>query len=198
MRIHALIPVKDLPHAKSRLTPPLTGEERATLMLAMLQHVITVAQESGVLTRITIVSPDRAVLDLAEELDATPLFQQTTGLNEALDEAREEALLHGAEAILVLHADLPNLSAAEIVQMVQLLPSSPAAVLAPDHTGSGTNALLIAPPDTLSFHFGPDSFARHVAAADARGLPYAVAHAPGIAGDIDTPDDVQHLVGSRQ
>ena len=75
-----------------------------------------------------------------------------------------------------------------------LLPPPPAAVLAPDHTGSGTNALLLAPPDALPFLFGPDSFARHSQPREARHLPYAIAHAPGIAGDVDTPDDVRERV----
>src|SRR6185312_10626608 len=103
---------------------------------------------------------------------------------------------HGAEAVLALHADLPDLRPADIGRMVRLLPPPSAAVLAPDHTGSGTNALLIAPPDALPFLFGPGSFARHIAAAERLSLAYAVAHAPGIAGDVDTPDDVRERVGS--
>jgi len=198
VRIHALIPVKDLPRAKSRLTPPLTGEERSALTLEMLRHVITAARESGVLARITVVSPDVTVLGLAEEWGAVALRQRTTGLNPALDEARADAIEQGAEAILVLHADLPHLHHTEIADMVRLLPPSPAAVLAPDYTGTGTNALLVAPPDAMPFHFGPESFARHVAAANAHGLPFAIARAPGIAGDVDTPDDVRERVGSRQ
>ncbi|MDQ2787643.1 MAG: 2-phospho-L-lactate guanylyltransferase [Chloroflexota bacterium] len=196
MRIHALIPVKELANAKSRLTPPFSDVERATLTLAMLRHVVAAAQASGAFARITVVSPDMAVLDVAETLGVSALRQRTIGLNPALDEARRDARLHGAEAVLVLHADLPRLDAADITVMVRLLLISPAAVIAPDYTGSGTNALLIAPPDALSFHFGPGSFARHIAAAEQRGLPYRVAHAPGIAGDVDTPDDVRERVGS--
>lgn len=198
MRIHALIPVKDLAQTKSRLTPPLTGDERAALTLQMLRTVIAAARESGVLERITVVSPDMTVLALAEERGAAALVQQTTGLNPALDEARADAIARGADAILVLHADLPRLQPAEITDLIALLPSSPAAVIAPDYTGSGTNALLLSPPATLPFQFGPDSFARHVAAAQERGVRYAIARAPGIAGDVDTPDDVRERVVSGQ
>jgi len=198
VRIHALIPVKELANAKSRLMPPFSDDERATLTLEMLRHVVAVAQESGVFARITVVSPDTAVLDVVKVLGVSVLRQQTTGLNPALDEARADARLHGAEAALVLHADLPHLTAAEITAMVGLLPVSPAVVIAPDYTGSGTNALLTAPPNAISFHFGPGSFLRHIAAAEQRGLPYRIAHAPGIAGDVDTPDDVRERVVSSQ
>ncbi len=198
MRIHALIPVKGLATAKSRLTPPFSDDARAALTLEMLRHVVMAAQTSGELARITVVSPDRAVLDAAGALGVAALCQRTTGLNPALDEARADARSHGAEAILVLHADLPRLHPADIAMMVRLLPPPPAAVLAPDHTGGGTNALLIAPTDALPFLFGPDSFARHVAAAKRQRLPYAIASAPGIAGDVDTPDDVRERVGSMR
>lgn len=198
MRIHALIPVKELANAKSRLTPPFSGDERAALMLEMLGHVIAAAQASGELAHITVVSPDTAVLDFAAVRGVATLRQYTTGLNPALDEARADALAHGAEAVLALHADLPRLDPADIAAMVCLLPLLPAAVLAPDHTGSGTNALLLAPPDALPFLFGPDSFARHVAAAERINLSYAVARAPGVAGDVDTPDDVRERVGSSR
>lgn len=198
MRIHALIPVKGLASAKSRLTPPFSGDERAALTLTMLRNVIAAAQDSGTLARITVVSPDTAVLDCAETLGVVALRQRTIGLNPALDEARADAHLHGAEAVLVLHADLPRLNPADIALMIALLPPPPATVLAPDYTGTGTNALLIAPADALPFLFGPDSFARHLAAIEQRNLSYAIASAPGIAGDVDTPDDVRGLAGSRQ
>ena len=158
MRIHALIPVKRLADAKSRLTPPFSGDERAALTLAMLRHVIAAAQASGELARITVISPDMTVLDVAETLGVVALRQHSEGLNPALDEGRSDAVIHDAEAVLVLHADLPHLQPADIAMMVRLLPPT-GAVLAPDYTGSGTNALLIAPPDALPFRFGPDRVA---------------------------------------
>jgi 2-phospho-L-lactate guanylyltransferase len=198
VRIHALIPVKDLTMTKSRLTPPFSIDERAALTIDMLMRVLAVCRASRRFARITVVSPDETVLMIAEEMGAAPLRQQSTGLNPALDEARADAMTRGAEAIMVLHADLPRLTADEIGGMIDLLPVPPAAVLAPDDTGTGTNALLLAPPDALPFHFGVGSFALHRGAAEARGLRHAIAHAPGIAGDIDTPDDVHRLVGGRR
>ncbi len=195
MRIHALIPVKGLANGKSRLTPPYTADERAGLVRDMLAHVIAAAQASGRLARITVISPDAEVLDAAEARGAAGLMQRSVGLNFALDEGRADAVMRDADAILVLHADLPRLTGAEIAALCDLLPAPPAAVLAPDHTGTGTNALLLAPPDALPCHCGAGSFALHVAAAEARCLPFAIAHAPGIAGDIDTPDDVRGLEG---
>jgi 2-phospho-L-lactate guanylyltransferase (CobY/MobA/RfbA family) len=62
--------------------------------------------------------------------------------------------------------------------------------LAADRRGDGTNALLCAPPDTMSFHYGPGSFAAHREAARAAGHEPAVLDLPGLALDIDTADDL--------
>lgn len=198
MRIVALVPVKDLAHAKSRLTPPYTPDERAVFMRDTLAHVLWAITASGVVARTFVVSPDVAVWEQAVALGATSVPDTAGELNRALDLARAAALADGADAVLVVHADLPRLLPTEIAAMVAMLPIAPAAVLAPDYTGTGTNALLLAPPDALPFRFGAGSLAHHCAEAVARALPYVTYHAVGIAGDVDTPDDMVVAISGRQ
>jgi len=197
MRIVALVPVKNLARAKSRLTPPYTLDERAAFVRDTLAHVLSAITASGVVARTLVVSPDATVWEQAVALGATSVPDTAGKLNRALDLARAVALGDGADAVLVVHADLPRLLPTEIAAMVAMLPVSPAAVLAPDHTGTGTNALLLAPPDALPFRFGTGSFARHRAEAAARALPYVTYHAVGIAGDVDTPDDMVVAVSGQ-
>ena len=63
----------------------------------------------------------------------------------------------------------------------------------PDRHGTGTNALVLSPPDAIEPSFGPDSLERHVAAAEAAGVPHRVEEVPGLALDVDTPDDLAAL-----
>ena len=198
MKIIALVPVKALAHAKSRLSPPFTPEERADFMLRSLEHVLWAITASGVVAETLVVSPDARVLALAADMGATPLPDDSDGLNAALDVARAAAIRRGADAILAVHADLPRLLPDEIAALVDVLPAPPAVAVARDHTGTGTNALLLAPPDVLPFAFGPASFARHRAEAARRGLLSIPFFATGIAGDVDTPEDMLVAVGSRQ
>jgi len=65
----------------------------------------------------------------------------------------------------------------------------PALVIAPCRHGTGTNALLLRPPDLIPFAFGPDSFAAHCAAACAAGVEPIIYRADNIAFDLDTPED---------
>jgi len=62
-----------------------------------------------------------------------------------------------------------------------------------DRHGTGTNALVLAPPDAMAPGFGPDSFARHVAAAEEAGVSHRVELAASLAHDVDTPEDLADL-----
>jgi 2-phospho-L-lactate/phosphoenolpyruvate guanylyltransferase len=69
---------------------------------------------------------------------------------------------------------------------------APVAIV-PDRHGTGTNALMIAPPDAIGPSFGPGSFARHVAAAQDAGIEPAVARVWPLMFDVDTPEDLADL-----
>ena len=71
-------------------------------------------------------------------------------------------------------------------------------VIVPDRHGTGTNALVLSPPDAIEPSFGPGSFARHVAAAEAAGVPHRVEEVPGLALDVDTPDDLAELAAALE
>ena len=67
------------------------------------------------------------------------------------------------------------------------------ALVVPDRHGTGTNALLLAPPDVMAPSFGPDSCRRHMADADVAGVPAEVVEVASLAIDVDTPDDLEAL-----
>jgi coenzyme F420-0:L-glutamate ligase/coenzyme F420-1:gamma-L-glutamate ligase len=141
------------------------------------------------------VSPDQTVLRLAAEVGAETLRQEGGGLNEALEEARRYALGRGASAVLVLPADLPTLRAPDVGAVLEAVPDGggPAVIVSPDAAGTGTNALLLRPPDAVPFLFGPGSFEAHRAAARERGVPVHDLERPNLAFDLDTADDLRRL-----
>ncbi|MGI9050214.1 MAG: 2-phospho-L-lactate guanylyltransferase [Rubrobacteraceae bacterium] len=187
MSLFAVVPVKDLSSAKSRLSPALDPVERVDLTLHMLDHVLAALREAGV-ENVCVVSPDRAVLDVARERGASPLYQESRGLNPALEEARRWAVRQGASTLLVLPADLPFLTATDVLA---LLEEGPQVTISPDKSRTGTNALLLRPPDALPFAFGPDSFETHLRLARERGLDVSVRELPNLALDLDTAEDLE-------
>ena len=62
--------------------------------------------------------------------------------------------------------------------------------IAPDRLGTGTNGLAVRPLGIIGFQFGSGSFAAHLAEAEAAGVQPAVVRRPGLAFDLDTPEDL--------
>ena len=94
MNIAAIIPVKSLAEAKSRLAPALSPEQRRSLALDTLRHVLAAISSSGVVHRIGVISPDPASLSLPPGV--TPLAQTRSGLNNVLEQGRAWAASTGA------------------------------------------------------------------------------------------------------
>ena len=186
----AVVPVKALAEAKSRLAGALSPAERGAAALQFARHVVGAILDSRAVDRCAVISPDPVVLALAATLGAEPLAQTSSGLNPALEEARAWAIGAGADALLIVLGDLPWVTPADIAAIVAAAEPGPAVVLAPDHYGTGSNALLLAPPAAIPFRFGRDSAAQHTLVAAQRGVPLRRYVSPTVAFDVDTPADL--------
>ena len=136
-----------------------------------------------------VVSRDRTLLAHVKAQGAWGLLETSTGLNPALTQAARFAGARGANGLLVLPTDLPRLTAQALEAILELGASSPGVVIAPCRHDTGTNALLVRPPNLIPFAFGPDSFDAHCAAARAAGVEPVIYRAADVAFDLDTPDD---------
>ncbi|HLZ61720.1 MAG TPA: 2-phospho-L-lactate guanylyltransferase [Ktedonosporobacter sp.] len=192
MRYRALIPVKSLDQVKSRLADHLTRDERATLVLDMLHHVIQVLHESKVFEHITVVSADPRVLEKARIWGAWPQPEEQAGHNPALHAAALRELATGAEALLTISADLPLLQVSDIDGMIEQAQQYDV-VLAPSREGTGTNALLVHPPLAIPYVFGVGSLQRYLVESRQRQLSSILHTATGLALDIDTVEDLDRL-----
>jgi 2-phospho-L-lactate guanylyltransferase len=163
------VPVKDLRGTKSRLTPVLDPGARAGLTLYMMGRVVGAIRDAGV-EDVCVVSPDRMVLEEAKRRGATPLLQESRGLNPALEEGRRRAMGLSASKLLVLPADLPLLDAEDVLAVLREAGGEPSVVIAPDGARSGTNALLIQPPQTYCRSLSGPAASRHTL-----GLPAGAA-----------------------
>ncbi len=189
--IVAVVPMKPLRLAKSRLAGRLTPEERASLSLHMLRHVLGACLAAGVADAWVIGSED-AVRQTAEEMGAQWRADTGLGLNGVLARAFQEAFALGL-APMYLPADLPLVTPGEVGGLTEASGQGQRLALSPAQRDGGTNA-IIAPPDTpFRPALGADSFRLHVAQAEALGLPLAVYRCRGLALDLDTPDDLDAL-----
>ena len=198
MSLWAIVPVKALDQAKSRLSAVLTQALRLNLSREMLAHTIQVLSEVPQVERTMVVSADPEVLALAKQMGAQVLGEWgAPSLNGALKQAVELAERSGVTAVLVLPADLPLIQGSDVQALIDAENDPPAVVIAPDRKREGTNALLLAPPGTLEFAFGPDSFGRHRRRAADSGARIEIVDLPTLGLDLDTPEDLaiyQHRI----
>jgi 2-phospho-L-lactate/phosphoenolpyruvate guanylyltransferase len=194
LKATAIVPVKRFGEAKRRLATGLDDERRKELVAAMLEDTLEAIADARSIERTIVVSGDPH----AQEIVAADGIAEV--LPDPADEGHVTAALagiaraevDGAECIILLPGDCPLLDPKEIDRLLTGVPSSYAAIV-PDRHGTGTNALVLAPPRAIEPAFGEGSCERHVAAAREAGVPYAVEELPSLALDLDTPADLVAL-----
>jgi len=184
-----IIPVKPPGEGKLRLARVLDGNARNRLVRAMLAHVVAAVSAAVSVDHICILGASRH-----DQPDTFPLLGDPgSGLNGALTEALGEAEATGASRVVFIAADLPRITARD----VEALAGAAQIAIAPDRHGTGTNAIALPLPDASGFTFayGADSFAAHRAEACRLGLDVEIIASPGLACDVDVPEDLADAAG---
>jgi 2-phospho-L-lactate/phosphoenolpyruvate guanylyltransferase len=172
---------------------------RQALAQAMFTDVLGTLRRVPGLDAIAVVTADRAAESAAAGERVIMLHDSAqAGQSEAARIGIRHALQVGYDRVLLVPGDTPLVEPGELAGLIA---GGAGVVIVPDRHGTGTNALVLSPPDAIEPAFGPGSFARHVAAAEAADVPHRVEGVPGLALDVDTPDDLAALaaaLGSRR
>jgi 2-phospho-L-lactate guanylyltransferase len=190
LKATAVLPVKRFNAAKQRLAAGLDGEQRRTLMAAMVGDVLEAIGAARTIERTILVTGDPAAQEMAAAAGAEVVPDPEDGGHVAAalaGIARAEA--DGAGCVVLLAGDCPLLEPRELDRLLTGLPERYVGIV-PDRHGSGTNALALSPPGAIVPAFGADSRARHVALARAAGIPFGVEELTSLRLDLDTPADV--------
>ncbi len=196
-----LIPVKNLGNAKQRLSPVLSPEERFELARAMCEDVLSTVAGWSRRPGVAVVTSDPFACELALRCGFEVIRDaENPGETGAIEMATKRCVKRGASNTLVIPADIPLIEVVELEKITDNAPV-PGSLLVPDAAGRGTNAAFRSPGDLFPLRFGNDSFLPHLASAKASALPLVVLELPGIALDLDRPDDLHRLAaagGNRQ
>ena len=192
MTIEAVVALKTLAQSKRRLSAVLSDEQRCDLVEAMAQDVLSCLMGHPEIDTVHAV---------CGEGWARSAFPKGSLMMWEEGESREGGLIAAyemiaaktaAERLLFIHADLPFLGQEDVSAMLAASLDH-YAVLSPDLTETGTNAVLRWRHQSLPLCFGEDSFARHQQAAKATETPWRVVRAQGVARDVDEPEDLDRL-----
>ncbi len=184
-----LLPVKDFNNAKQRLAPAMDAPARAGLARAMLADVLAALKRARAPERIVVFTSADAVMEMVEPFGFETAFERSVAghsaaVNQLVDEFRVSS-----SSILAIAGDLPKLRSSEID--FALNAASEPVTLLPSRDWTGTNGVVFIPPARISMEYGEGSFRRHLSKVSAAGLRSDVMDLPGIAFDIDTPEDLE-------
>jgi 2-phospho-L-lactate/phosphoenolpyruvate guanylyltransferase len=203
-RVWAVVPIRGLQSAKTRLSPDLDPAERLALVTEMLRRTLVATRDAESIEGTVVVTLDPAVAGIATAHRAVGLVDLLPGLNDAIRAARSLAVARDASAVLILPADLPSITADRLDALVaearagafdgasvvgSRARTSGLVALVPDRHREGTNALLVTPATLIDPAFGPGSREAHRAAAAAARATYVEIGGP-LTLDVDTPADL--------
>src|SRR3954469_16091576 len=164
MRTAAILPVKTFARAKQRLGAAVDAPDRSVLAAAMVGDVLAALAAVPGLDDVVVVTAEERAAAAAREAGVHVVPDPVeAGQSAAAELGIETAAARGATRVLLVPGDCPALDAREVSALLERDPGRPSVVIVPDRHGSGTNALLIDPPDALAPAFGVGSFARHAA-----------------------------------
>lgn len=191
----AVLPVKRLDQSKTRLAEGgLTPGTRRALVEAMVTDVLVALRRSQRVDQTIVVTGEPALEAIAHGYDADSVVDPDDASHSSaaiigVRAARER----GAKRVLLVPGDCPALDPKEVDALLARPLDGPDVVIVSDRHGTGTNALLLTPPDILEPSFGPASLERHLAAAQAAGARCEVLDIPSLVLDVDTRDDLEVL-----
>ncbi len=188
----AIVPVKRLSVANERLDSTLSADERSRLAEALFLDLIMKLPHCRCLDDVMVVTSDPSVARQARWFGNKVLLQERDeGHSEAATAGARAAMADGADRVAMLPVDCPMLEPEELDAHIGR--SARTVLIVPDRHGTGTNALVLAPPDVFLPAFGPESCSRHVSRARAAGISFALEEIESMGMDLDTPEDMALL-----
>jgi 2-phospho-L-lactate guanylyltransferase len=190
--VHVLVPVKNLDACKQRLAPVLDAGQRRSLMLGLLEDVIEQAFAADAVSAVSCVTSDEAAAEVAVQLGARVISDGGLPWNEGLRHALRQ-IAPRPPAVAFVAADLPCIGPDDIDALAAALPLR--GIVIGRARDGGTNALALQPPHAIMPAFGRRaSAAVHARLADDAGVSATILDRPGLAFDLDTPDDLDHAL----
>jgi 2-phospho-L-lactate guanylyltransferase len=198
MRTAAILPVKRFARAKQRLGVSVADQLRLQLASAMVADVLLALAQTEAIERTIVVTREDAVAVAARQQGAIVVEDAAeSGQSAAAALGVQRALAEGIERVLCIPGDCPALDPAELEELLGAdapgRQGERAVVIVPDRHGTGTNGLLLTPPDAIAPSFGPGSYERHRALALTAGIAPGLEQPPSLLLDIDTGADLAAL-----
>jgi 2-phospho-L-lactate guanylyltransferase len=194
LRTLAIVPIKTFDEAKQRLAASLARGSRSSLAQAMFSDVLAALGRVRSIEAVAVITADPAAQQLAHGRALVLHDSAQAGQSDAVEIGIRHAVATGYPRALLVPGDTPLIDPAEVQELLDAAEREAlGAAIVADRHGTGTNALVLSPPDAIAPAFGPGSLERHVRIASEAGVAHRVVAVPSLEHDVDTPDDLDAL-----
>ena len=188
----AILPVKDMTNAKTRLSDVLYQNERHDFFHAMLTDVLGAVCATPLLEGVAIITKDKEAQELARHHNIDFILEnenngQTTAVSRAISWLKTKNIT----TVMQIPGDIPLTTPTELISVIESHRLAPSMSIVPARDKRGSNCVICSPPDVIKLNFGNNSFIPHLHAAKQAGIRPTISSLPGIGLDIDTPDDLK-------
>lgn len=178
---------------KSRLSGLMDPRQRREFSLSLLDGVLGVLRKAGLASHVYVVSSDRSALDSCRRAGAEPVKEdRPAGVNAAVALGMRHAR---EDQVMVLPADLPLLSRADVESVLRFMALPADVVVSPSRAFDGTNLLCFAAERPVPLSYDSNSFWTHLRRSSSLGYNVAVYTGAGVVFDVDTESDLRALAG---
>jgi len=192
LRTLAILPVKEFSHAHERLAGTISDADRSRLAEELFLDMMIKVRRCKTIDDVLIVTSDSEVVRHAKWVGIDVLsLAEDPGHSDAAIRGIRDAVAGDFERVAILPTDCPLFDPAEFDAHLGRTPR--AALIVPDRDHTGTNALILTPPDSFEPAFGSESLIRHTGRARASGVSFALEEIGGLADDLDSPEDLAFL-----
>jgi 2-phospho-L-lactate guanylyltransferase len=191
LKVDALVPLKRLDYAKTRLATVLDPAARVRVMRALLDHTVEQVQAAPSVATVTLVSSAAEAPAIAAAHGVAHFDDRGAPWNDALAAAIAEAV--HADAVAIVSADLPLLTVDDVEALAAALGERGAVI--GRATDAGTNVVAMHPAGAMPTTFGSKgSAALHAELARAAGLTPVILDVEWLAHDLDTAQDLEDVL----
>ena len=160
----------------------------------MLQEVLNTISNCKLISKIVLVSKDEAVLKLGRQFDAVEIFDNESGVNDAISLADQYLSDKKFDCSVIFPQDIPIMTSSDIDNLLGFVKSKRSVIIVPSRQFNGTNALVRCPADIMETRYDMGSYTFQIDAARTKTENISIALIRRMMLDIDDEFDLTFML----
>ena len=147
-----------------------------------------------VVNKIILVSKDEDVLKIGRQFNAVEIFDDESGVNNAIDLADEYLSDKKFDCSIIFPQDIPTMTSSDIETLLGFIKSTNSVIIVPSRQFNGTNALVRCPADLMQTRYDMGSYTHQMVAASTKTNNISIALIRRMMLDIDDESDLAFML----